>query len=83
MAHLYGPGMKMYQVIWERDGERMYEHIEHAADEADACSRAEASVAELVESEFALLLPRSNSTMTSEEWREFWNLALFRHAGAV
>jgi hypothetical protein len=51
MAHLYRPGMKMYQVIWERDGERMYEHIEHAADEADACSRAEASVAELGESQ--------------------------------
>jgi hypothetical protein len=51
MAHLYRPGMKMYQVIWERDGGRMYEHIGHAADEADACSRAEASVAELAESQ--------------------------------
>ena len=29
----------------------MYEHIEHAADEADACSRAEASLAELAESQ--------------------------------
>jgi hypothetical protein len=36
------PGMKMYQVVWERDGERIYTCALHAADEADARSRAEA-----------------------------------------
>jgi hypothetical protein len=41
MAHHYRPGMKMYQVIWERDGERGYTCALFAEDEADARSRAE------------------------------------------
>jgi hypothetical protein len=45
MAYEYRPGMKMYQVVWERDGERVATHALHAADEADARSRAEASLA--------------------------------------
>jgi hypothetical protein len=45
MAHDYQPGMQMYQVIWERDGERIATHALHAADEADARSRAEAFLA--------------------------------------
>jgi hypothetical protein len=45
MAHHYRPGMKMYQVVWERDGERIHTCALHAADEADARSRAEAMLA--------------------------------------
>jgi hypothetical protein len=40
MAHDYRPGMKMYQVVWERDGNRVATRALHAADEADARSRA-------------------------------------------
>jgi hypothetical protein len=49
MAHHYRPGMKMYQVVWERDGERIHTCALHAADEADAHSRAEAMLAGLAE----------------------------------
>ena len=49
MAHHYRPGMKMYQVVWERDGERIHTCSLHAADEADARSRAEAALAGLAD----------------------------------
>jgi hypothetical protein len=52
MAHDFRPGMKMYQVVWERDGERIATHALHAADEADARSRAEASLAKHPEHDF-------------------------------
>jgi hypothetical protein len=46
MAYDYRPGMKMYQVIWERNGERIATYALHAADEADARSKAEISLTE-------------------------------------
>ena len=49
MAHHYRPGMKMYLVVWERDGEPMLRYALHAADETDARLRAEASLAELAD----------------------------------
>jgi len=49
MAHHYRPGMKMYQVVWERDGERIHTCSLHAANEADARSRAEAALAGLAD----------------------------------
>ena len=52
MAHDWRPGMKMYQVVWERDGKRVATHALHAADEADARSRAESSLAEHPEFDF-------------------------------
>jgi hypothetical protein len=52
MAHEYRPGWKMYQVVWERDGERLATYALHAANEADAPSRAEASLAEHPEHDF-------------------------------
>jgi hypothetical protein len=52
MAHNYRPGMKMYQIVWEREGERVGTHAIHAADEADARSRAESSLAEHPEYDF-------------------------------
>jgi hypothetical protein len=55
MAYEYRPGMKMYQVVWERDGERVATHALHAADEADARSRAEASLAK--HPEYGLIAP--------------------------
>jgi hypothetical protein len=52
MALDYRPGMKMYQVIWERDGEHIATRALHAADEADARSRAEASFAKHPDHDF-------------------------------
>lgn len=52
MAHRYRPGMKMYQVVWEREGERICTHALHAADAADALSAAEAFIAEHPECNF-------------------------------
>ena len=52
MAHEYRPGMKFYQVVWERDGERLATCALHAAKEADALSRAEARYAEHPEDDF-------------------------------
>jgi hypothetical protein len=51
-GHEYRPGWKMYQVVWERDGERLATYALHAANEADALSRAEASLAEHPEHDF-------------------------------
>jgi hypothetical protein len=47
MAHHYRPGMKMYQVTWERNGEQIRICALHAADEADARSQAETMLADL------------------------------------
>ena len=44
MAYDYRTGMKMYQVIWERDGERIATVALHASDETDAQSKAETSL---------------------------------------
>jgi hypothetical protein len=52
MAHEYRPGMKMYQVIWERDGKRVLTYALHAADETDAQSTAEAFLIEHPEYDF-------------------------------
>jgi hypothetical protein len=52
MAHEYRPGMKMYQVVWERDGERVATYALHAVDETDARSRAEAFFIEHPEHDF-------------------------------
>jgi hypothetical protein len=52
MALEYRPARNMYEVIWERDGERIYTHALHAADEADARSKAEASFVEHPEHDF-------------------------------
>jgi hypothetical protein len=46
MAYDYRPGMKMYQVVWERDGERIATVALHASDETDAQSKAETSLTE-------------------------------------
>jgi hypothetical protein len=51
-GHEYRPGWKMYHVVWERDGERLATYALHAANEADALSRAEASLAEHPEHDF-------------------------------
>jgi hypothetical protein len=45
-------GMKMYQAVWERDGERVATYALPAADEADALSTAEAFFAEHPEFNF-------------------------------
>jgi hypothetical protein len=52
MSQDFRPGMKMYQVVWEREGERVATHALHAADEADARSMAEASLAKHPEFDF-------------------------------
>ena len=58
MTH-YRPGMKMYRVIWERDGERLCTLATHAADEAGAISIAEAFFADNPECNF----PREGATV--------------------
>jgi hypothetical protein len=52
MAFKVQPGMKMYEVVWERDGEKLCVVILHAADEAGAISRAEETFAEHPETDF-------------------------------
>jgi hypothetical protein len=52
MAHDYRSGMKMYEVFWERDGAPVSTYALHASDEADARSRAEASLAKHPEFDF-------------------------------
>jgi hypothetical protein len=52
VAQEYPPGKRMYQVVWERDGERVATHALHAADEADARSSAEAFLAKHPERDF-------------------------------
>jgi hypothetical protein len=46
MAYKYRPGMKMYEALWERDGERVLSWSMHAASEADVIAEAEAFFAE-------------------------------------
>ncbi|MCP3372632.1 hypothetical protein [Bradyrhizobium cajani] len=52
MVFKFQPGMKMYEVVWERDGEKLHEAVLHAADEAGAISRAEEIFAEHPEIDF-------------------------------
>ncbi len=81
-GHEYRPGWKMYQVVWERDGERLATYALHATNEADALSRAEASLAEHPEHdfdrtgpryEFALLSRSALMTATERTGREVRN----------
>ncbi len=46
MVFKFQSGMKMYEVVWERDGERLHVAVLHAADEAGAISRAEENFAQ-------------------------------------
>jgi hypothetical protein len=46
MAYEYRPGMKMYEAIWERDGERVLGWCMHAANEADVLIEVKAFFAE-------------------------------------
>jgi hypothetical protein len=52
VVHEFRPGMKMYQVSWERDGKRVLTHVLHAADEIDARSKAETDLADHPEYDF-------------------------------
>jgi len=52
MPHEYRPGMKMYEIVWQRDGRRVGTYCVHAANEADALSHAEAFFAEHPEHDF-------------------------------
>jgi hypothetical protein len=51
--------MKMYEVLWQRDGEKLWTMNLHAADEAGAISRAEEVLAEHPELDF----DRSDTTV--------------------
>ena len=46
VAFKFPRGMKMYEVAWERDGEKLFVTVLHAADEAGAISRAEENLIE-------------------------------------
>lgn len=39
MAFKFQSGMKIYDVVWERDGEMLHVMVLHAADEAGAIAR--------------------------------------------
>ncbi len=52
MVFKFQPGTKMYEVVWERDGEKLYVAVRHAADEAGDISRAEGTFAEHPEIDF-------------------------------
>jgi hypothetical protein len=52
MVFRFQAGMKMYEVVWERDGEKLHVAVLHAADEAGAISRAEETFAEHPEIDF-------------------------------
>jgi hypothetical protein len=49
MPHEWQLGRKFYQVIWERDGERIMTVALHASDETDAQSKAVAKHAQEVD----------------------------------
>lgn len=59
MAFKFQSGMKMYEVLWERDGEVLFIANLHAANEAGAISRAEEMFTEHPELDF----DRSNTTV--------------------
>jgi hypothetical protein len=59
MVFKFQPGMKMYEVVWERDGKKLHIMNLHAADKAGAISRAEETFAELPEIDF----DRSDTTV--------------------
>jgi len=52
MIFKFQAGMKMYEVVWERDGEKLFVAVLHAANEAGAISRAEETFAEHPEIDF-------------------------------
>ena len=52
MVFKFQPGMKMYEVVWERDGEKRHVALLQAADETGAISRAEETFAEYPEIDF-------------------------------
>jgi hypothetical protein len=52
MAFEFRSGMKMYEVTWERDGEKLHVVNLHAADEVGAIVRAEEIFAEHPELDF-------------------------------
>ena len=52
MTFKFRPGMRMYEVVWERDGEKLFVSILHAEDDAGAVARAEESLAELPDIDF-------------------------------
>jgi hypothetical protein len=41
MTSKFQPGMRMYEVVWERDGEKLFVMIHHAEDDTGAIERAE------------------------------------------
>jgi hypothetical protein len=59
MAFKFRPGMRMYEVVWERDGEKLFVSILHAEDEAGAIARAEECLAGSPDMDF----DRSGSTV--------------------
>jgi hypothetical protein len=52
MAFKYQPGMRMYQVVWERGGEELFVSVLHAEDEAGAIAKTEESLAGFPEMDF-------------------------------
>jgi hypothetical protein len=52
MTFKFRPGMRMYEVVWERDGEKLFVSILHAEDETGAIARAEESLAGLPDIDF-------------------------------
>ncbi|HEV2160229.1 hypothetical protein [Bradyrhizobium sp.] len=59
MTFKFQSGMKMYEVTWERDGEKLHVMNLHAADEVGAIVRAEEIFAEHPELDF----DRNDSTV--------------------
>ena len=52
MVFKFQASMEMYEVVWERDGEKLHVTILHAADEAGAICRAEEMFADHPELDF-------------------------------
>jgi hypothetical protein len=52
MVNDYRPGMKMYEVAWELDGECWSRFATHAANEAEAISKAQAYFDQHPENDF-------------------------------
>jgi len=52
MAFKFRPGMRMYEVVWERDGQELFVSILHAEDEAGAIFRAKETFAAYPEIDF-------------------------------
>ena len=52
MVFKFQAGMEMYEVVWERDGEKLHVAYLHAEDEAGAIARAEETFTEHPEIDF-------------------------------